>query len=213
MKNYRWNSNKHTEDDKLRVYLFVSRNKDNKEIENFHERRYSFVGYDSNYDSIHKRFNDFVNHGIIGEMSRLYRSVNARDESLVYKNFLASLIIEDGLHLDSIEPFLAGVAARKECAAEKKWLLDFDNEDKDSQNEFIKDVKKELSRLRELQTLKHPDIILEEDVIDRHETPHGLAVIVNHGFDTRELTKKWGDAFSVKKDDLLFMDKGIKKVN
>lgn len=55
------------------VVFFVSRNKDNKDIPNFKERKVSFVVND-NYDQgkLIDKFNDFVNKGLVGELSRLY---------------------------------------------------------------------------------------------------------------------------------------------
>ena len=47
----------------------------------------------------------------------------------------------------------------------------------------------------------------ELDNHELHKTPHGYAIIVPHGFDTRELMEKWKDYdITLKKDDLLFLD-------
>lgn len=38
-------------------------------------------------------------------------------------------------------------------------------------------------------------------------TPHGYAIVAEHGFDTRGLMKKWKDYdITLKKDELLFLD-------
>ena len=40
-----------------------------------------------------------------------------------------------------------------------------------------------------------------------HKTPHGFAIVVPHGFDTRELMEKWKDYdITLKKDESLFLD-------
>lgn len=42
---------------------------------------------------------------------------------------------------------------------------------------------------------------------EAHKTPHGYAIIVPHGFDTRELMENWKDYdITLKKDELLFLD-------
>lgn len=43
--------------------------------------------------------------------------------------------------------------------------------------------------------------------IEKHKTPNGYAIVVEHGFDTRELMEKWkGYDITLKKDELLFLD-------
>ena len=40
-----------------------------------------------------------------------------------------------------------------------------------------------------------------------YRTPHGYAIVVPQGFDTRELMEKWKDYdITLQKDDLLFLD-------
>lgn len=36
------------------------------------------------------------------------------------------------------------------------------------------------------------------------QTPHGFAIVIPHGFDTRELMSKWQDKVELKRDDMLF---------
>ena len=61
----------------LYVYVFASRNKDNKDLENFKQRTLSFVS-DKPLEEVVKEFDLFVEQGVEGEMSRLYRSLNPR---------------------------------------------------------------------------------------------------------------------------------------
>lgn len=63
--------------DKLNVVLFVSRNKDNKHLETFKERKVSFVTT-KDFEEIKSQFQVFVNDGQVGEFSRMYVSVNPR---------------------------------------------------------------------------------------------------------------------------------------
>ena len=58
-------------ENKLRVVLFVSRNKDNKHLPNYTQRKKSFVTKKS-VEELEETFMDFVNKGLAGELSRLY---------------------------------------------------------------------------------------------------------------------------------------------
>lgn len=171
----------------IRVCLFVSRNKDNKYIENFVERRRSFITTKTK-DELAEEFDNFVNHGVEGEMCRMYLSVNTRDNTKIHKELLHFLIDNPDFNLAHIQSKIAGIAANKECALEKKWMFDFDCEDKDKLYEFVEDI-----------TVCGSIV----GVGCCHKTPHGYAVIVSHGFDTRKLVEKWGDIATLKRDDLL----------
>lgn len=93
--------------------------------------------------------------------------------------------------MTKIEGVLASVAQRKENAAEKKWLFDFDCDDKDILDKFIADIMEE-----------SPGITVEYK-----KTPNGYAIVTNHGFDTRKLLEKYVEYdITLKRDDLLFMD-------
>lgn len=70
--------------DKLNVVLFVSRNKDNKHLETFKERKVSFVTT-KGFDEIKSQFQVFVNDGQVGEFSRMYVSINPRSNSKTFK--------------------------------------------------------------------------------------------------------------------------------
>jgi len=175
-------------DKPIYVVLFISRNKDNKEVAGFKERRKSFItnkGYDS-VDLMYD-FYDFCNQGQPGEMSRMYMSVNTRNGSVIYKKLLHFLIDNPDFNLCSLSAKIAGLAAEKDCALTKRWLFDFDIDDKVKMNEFCIDIKS----------------IDAEIYIETHKTPKGYAVITNKGFDTRSLFEKWTSDVTLKKDDLL----------
>jgi hypothetical protein len=136
-----------------------------------------------------KKFLKFSGEGQKDETSRIYISVNKRNEQKIKKE-LATYLIDDVLgdrHIEvtHIESFIAGVAAKIENREESKWLFDFDSFD--GIEEFTKDIY-EMSGLL-------PDL---------HLTKNGYAVLVDRGFDTRELLKKWLDV-GLKKDDLLLV--------
>lgn len=188
MKNNKWNT-KSTDDRDMHVVLFVSRNKDNKDLPDFTERRMSFVTKDAlNSDKLAIKFKHFVDEGQKGEVCRLYYSVNSRDEDKVYKDLLHFLIDTPDFNLCSINSKLAGIAAVNSNAKTKRWMFDFDIDDDTKAEEFITDIK---------------TIDAEIEVI-KHKTPHGYAIITSRGFDTRTLYTKWNpEDVTLKRDDLL----------
>lgn len=177
------------------VVLYVSRNKDNKGITDFKERRKSFICTEEKLDHYRKEFINFAEDGVAGEMSRLYISVNKRDMSIIRKQLIHFLIDEEDFNLCSMNSRLAAIAARKECAAEKKWMIDFDSEFPDQLNKMM------------------DEIMALDDTIEYHteKTPHGYAIICNHGFDSCKIMNKWFDVATIKKDDLLCADWWVKK--
>lgn len=177
-----------TDDKDIYVCLFISRNKDNKDIPNFVERRKSFITTKDYHDNtLYEEFKHFLSDGVKGEFCRMYYSVNARNPQAIYKHLLHFLIDEPNFNLCALSSKIAGIAAQKECALEKKWMFDFDYNDKFKVNEFCQDI-----------------VAIDNNIeIDVHKTPNGYAIITNRGFDTRELFKKWTKNVTLKRDDLL----------
>ena len=180
------------DDRPINVVLFISRNKDNKGIDNYKERRYSFItNEDRDSPKLLNKFYAFVNDGLPGELSRMYYSQNRRKPEVIYKELLHFLIDNPDFNLPSIDSKIAGIAAKKECSAEKRWFFDFDVKDNELLQEFLNDINK------------------IDDTVYMHvnETIHGYAVEVNHGFDTRSLLEKWSDyEITLKRDDLLLIN-------
>lgn len=180
------------EEGSLYVVLLISRNKDNRNVENFTERKQSFV-----YHSVHpmtderlkEKFKDFLSGGVPGETCRLYVSVNKRDEEKAKKALMVELITKDDVKLSRIAAITASICAKKKNAAENKWMFDFDINDESKLKEFVRDIK-------DLNVVSH---------IETHRTAHGYAVIVEHGFDTRKLLDKWGKDVELKRDDMLLV--------
>lgn len=186
MKNFKW-SIVSFDSSPVYVVLFVSRKKDNKDLEGFVERREAFITHHTQHsDFLTTRFKEFVERGQKGELSRMYISINQRKTEAIRRELLHFLIDNPDFNLCSIPAKLAGIAAKKECAETKKWMFDFDSEDVAELSRFLAD----------LQTM------IGKDEIETHKTPHGYAIIVDHGFDTRKLNKEWPDV-GLKKDDLL----------
>ena len=188
MKNFKWGTESFNESP-VYVVLFVSRNKDNVGVENFEQRRISFITHKEIDDSrLIRDFENFVSNGVPGETCRMYYSINARDTKKIYKDLVHFLIDEPDFNLCDIAPKLAGIAASKGNALTKHWMFDFDINDLNKANEFCDDIK----------------AIDPEIEIIIHKTPNAYAIITNHGFDTRKLYEKWDSKLTeLKRDDLV----------
>lgn len=161
--------------------MLVSRNKDNKNVEGFQQRRKVFLSTKVNDpEYMDKKFQSFVNEGVDGEMSRLYVSVNSRNVAGSKRALLHYLIDnQDTYNLASLESLAVKSAMKHEYAAEKKRLFDFDLDDPSKVNEFVNDL---LERG-----------FSETDVF-KYKTPNGYAVVVNRGADLRGLVDTMPDA-------------------
>lgn len=176
----------------LYVYLICSRNKDNKDVPNFKGRAKTILEYKENEDKVIEEFKNFAAKGVSGEQTRLYRSVNSRNEEKIREELIIRLL-RDRPSMTKLNRVLASVAQQMENRDESKWLFDFDVDDENLVMKFIWDV-----RCYSYIPLKY---------IEKHKTPHGYAVVVPRGFDTRELMEEWKDYdITLKKDELLFLD-------
>jgi hypothetical protein len=176
----------HSDSDKCYVVLYVSRNKDNKDLEGFKERRKSFICTEERLSYYGKQFDHFVEDGIVGEMCRMYVSVNARSMKAVRKELMHYLIDDEEFNLCSIESKLAGVASKASCAIEKKWLIDFDSTDRNLAMQLCNDITTHFDNVE----------------CDIRDTPHGFAIICTHGFDYRAIWDNWKEIAEIKKDDM-----------
>lgn len=204
MGNYnKWNRGEAATDPSTPVYvvLFVSRNKDNQHLKNFHERRNVFVTTQT-VEQLQNKFQAFVQSGQIGEMSRMYMSVNPRDNAKTQKALMHQLLDEQ-YNMATLPQRVAGLAARKENAHgdNQKWLFDFDSiegEDTDELlHEFVKDVQYEHEHTKTKRGQTRPQMNIEV-----HKTVNGYAVLVDQRFDTRALLGKWTNV-ELKRDDQL----------
>lgn len=177
-------------DSDIRVHFFVSRNKDNHGVLGFKSRKRAFVAYDSERETSTTKFENFVREGVEGEFCRHYVSVNARDPEKVRRAVIHKLV--DGADFFGMDRLVASEAAKPGCAKTKKWMFDFDCGDWDKLTEFSSDV--------------HSFGNLPNGSLAFYDTPHGYALIVPHGFDTRELLEKWGNIVTLKRDDMLIVD-------
>lgn len=184
-------------DTNLRVCLFVSRNKDNKGLTDYKERREAFLtSYDENDEKLLAKFEAFISDGISGEFSRFYLSVNKRDNAKTHRALLHYLIDHPDFNLAALPAKIASEAAKTENSLEKKWFFDVDDESDEHLEEFLKDLQEEAE--------------FNEKDYNSYKTPHGFAVVVSRGFDTRKLLEKWRDTVTLKRDDLRCIKWGVK---
>lgn len=171
------------------MYLICSRNKDNKNILNFKQRTKTILEYRENEVKVFEAFKNFAEKGVDGEQTRLYRSVNSRNEEKVKREFIIRLL-RDESNINKFNRMLVSTAQQKCCRDENKWLFDFDMDDGLLVMEFVNDIHK-FSGTKDVEV---------------KSTPNGYHAVVPHGFDTRELMDKWKYCVTLKKDGLLFMD-------
>lgn len=182
-------------EEKRKAYavMFVSRNKDNRKVKGFKERRMAFLS-DRDPETLILRFKRFTRDGVDGEVCRFYRSVNPRDLEKARKKLIVALVEADSPDtLLRIEARTVSIAMTAECAAKRKWLFDFDNENEDDLREFMGDV-------------IHDGGF---DQLSFYATPHGFGVIAPHGFDTRSLMAKWGECCDLKRDAMAYFAMGM----
>lgn len=178
--------------DKTHTVLFVSRNKDNKHLEEFEPRGKTFLS-DKSVDELMDKFDRFVDSGLHGELSRFYISVNSRDRDKTRKALLHYFIDNVDVPLYKYESVVVSVASKPKNRAENKWLFDYDD-DQDNIDEFLTDVRDQAG----------------DDVVGAVEqTKSGYAIVVNRGFDTRELLAKWTNV-SLHRDGELFVAMKVK---
>lgn len=181
----------------LYVYLMRSRNKDNKNIPNFKERKKVILEYKENEDRIIREFYNFAEKGVDGEISRLYRSVNSRNEDKVREAFIIRLL-KDKPSVTKLNAILASVAQDVSNRDESKWLFDFDVDNEDDVNKFIFDINLVSG--------------IPLGGVQKYKTPNGYAIVCEHGFDTRNLMKCWKDYdISLHKDRLLYLQSYTKQ--
>lgn len=183
-------------------YMFRSRNKDNKNIEGFKERSKIYL-LESNghnlpdFNSVDEAYKRFVKEGLPGEQSRLYVAANQRYAEVIQKRLIAKLALES-VNITNIQKVVNSIAMETECRTTSYWVIDFDCTDVEVLQNFVKlinDVSAHATHERSL-------------VIAIQTTPHGYAIITEHGFDTRPLEKEFGINvdYTIMRDNLIFRD-------
>lgn len=196
---------------KSHCVMFVSRNKDNQHLENFEQRRIVFLTTREKDDPLLlRKFEHFKDDGQTGEMSRMYYSVNARDNLKTIREVQHYLLDNPDYNAGSLSALAVKCAMRRENACETNRLFDFDLNDEAKLNEFVQDLKSRGA-----------------DNVDVQKTPNGYAVVIQRGVDLRGLVDtlpdkpmkdkkdkgpwKWNnDEVGYKIDDLFLVTWGTK---
>lgn len=201
----KWLVTKQDPKDPLYAVFFTARNKDNKDIDGFMQRKRSFLYHMPDLEhipeTVNRRFSQFAAEGLPGELSRMYISVNPRDPVKIKRELMHELI-DDRLPTETpiahMETVVVSIGMRKGMSTTRHWMFDFDSKDDILLDSFISAI--------EQITGSEPEI---------HDTPHGYAVICEHGFDMRQLGDQWDGyiasgkqerIITLKRDDLLCVD-------
>lgn len=187
---------------------FMSRNKDNKDVENFKQRRQSFLidDFDEIYGyRFHQKFLNFRDEGVNGELSRCYISFNLRDASKVRKSLLIDLIEDEDISLTHMTSRIVSIAMKAGMNKTKRWMFDVDTLDDDKVNEFLKELESYGFKRTDIETF-FTTTENSELLYYYRRTINGYAILVNRGFDTREILKNRKDWVTLKRDDLIFVD-------
>lgn len=179
----------------LRVISFVSRPKDNTEVEGFVNRKTSFVSTITD-EELTPIFEAWAKQGKKNEFSRMYVSLNKRNHKTVQLSLMHYLLDNQDLNLGSLDSRIAMIAAQSEHALESKYFYDFDSNAEDLE-EFLSDLAKAYEETKQFNK-KLP----EEFKFSVRTTPNYYAVILEQRFKTDWVDEKWKELVTLKKDAL-----------
>lgn len=179
----------------LRVISFVSRPKDNTEVEGFVNRKTSFVSTITD-EELTPIFEAWDKQGKKNEFSRMYISLNKRNHKTVQLSLMHYLLDNQDLNLGSLDSRIAMIAAQSEHALESKYFYDFDSNAEDLE-EFLSDLAKAYEETKQFNK-KLP----EEFKFSVRTTPNYYAVILEQRFKTDWVDEKWKELATLKKDAL-----------
>lgn len=182
----------------LNVVLFTSRNKDNRHIENFKERRESFVTtLSADSEALKDRFDRFVQSGVDSEISRMYISINPRSNEKTSKDLMKKML-SDNFSLARVPEMTARLASKKENAFDPKnlkWMFDVDPHPSLDLNYVVESIMMDIA-------FAYCDPKKPKINIETYRTPDGYAIIVDQHFDTREILSKWKNV-ELKRDAMI----------
>jgi hypothetical protein len=197
-------------DDELYGVLFISRNKDNKDVQNFKPRRMAFTIND--FEKIYERkfqneFLAFRDSGVQGEFVRAYITVNSRDVDKTRKALICAMVNDEDVSLSHIQAKVCALSMEKGMNATKRWMFDVDTKDYEFVKQFIHELEEDYGFLK-ADTLD--DFMKSDPTIEgmyfKQVSPNGYAILVNKGFDTRNILKDREDVVTLKRDDMIIID-------
>ena len=174
----------------MRIVLYLSRSKDNKEVIGHKPRKKAFVT-NKDFTKLDGDFQKFVNEGLPHETCRMYVSANSRDEEKVKKSLICSLLTKD-IDLTRIDSAVVREAAKVENSVEKHWIIVYRHREDCSPIE------------------KHTGLCaFRSDLIqmigyepEMYKVPEGAGFVLMHGFDARELMAAYPN-ITIHRDGLL----------
>lgn len=179
----------------LRVISFVSRPKDNIEVEDFSSRKTSFISTMTDEELV-PIFEAWAKQGKKNEFSRMYVSLNKRNHKTVQLSLMHYLLDNQDLNLGSLDSRIAMIAAQPEHALESKYFYDFDA-DAEQLKEFLSDLATAYEETKKLNKK-----LTGEFKFSVRTTPNYYAVILEERFKTSEVEEKWKELVTLKKDAL-----------
>ena len=179
----------------LRVISFVSRPKDNIGVEDFVNRKTSFVSTMTDEELV-PIFVAWAKQGKKNEFSRMYVSLNKRNHKTVQHSLMHYLLDNQDLNLGSLDSRIAMIAAQPEHALESKYFYDFDA-DAEQLKEFLSDL-----AIAYEETKKINKKLTGEFTFSVRTTPNYYAVVLEQRFKTDWVEEKWKDLVTLKKDAL-----------
>ena len=179
----------------LRVVSFVSRPKDNTEVECFVNRKTSFISTMTD-EELTPIFEAWAKQGKKNEFSRMYVSLNKRNHKTVQHSLMHYLLDYQDLNLCSLDSRIAMIAAQPEHALESKYFYDFD-----AGTEQLKEFLSDLAKAYE-ETKQFNKKLPEEFKFSVRTTPNYYAVILEQRFKIDWVDEKWKELATLKKDAL-----------
>ena len=172
----------------FKAVLMVSRNKDTTDVKGFKQRSRALLMTAEDLGNMTHLalFKGFVQEGKKGEVSRLYVSINRRDVEKAKNKLIIHLL--SGGYWGCLDGTMVSKAMEKDCDLDGKWLLDVDTIDP-----------VEIDRMFDI-LKKYFDITQ----VYGEKTLNGYAVVLPHGFDSRELLAACPNVEN-KKDGMLFV--------
>lgn len=179
----------------LRVISFVSRPKDNIEVEGFSSRKTSFISTMTDEELV-PIFEAWAKQGKKNEFSRMYVSLNKRNHKTVQHSLMHYLLDHQDLNLGSLDSRIAMIAAQPEHALESKYFYDFDA-DAEQLKEFLSDL-----AIAYEETKKINKKLTGEFTFSVRTIPNYYAVVLEQRFKTDWVEEKWKGLVELKKDAL-----------
>ena len=176
----------------LRVISFVSRPKDNIEVEGFSSRKTSFISTMTDEELV-PIFEAWAKQGKENEFSRMYVSLNKRNHKTIQHSLMHYLLDHQDLNLGSLDSRIAMIAAQPEHALEGKYFYDFDA-DAEQLKEFLSDLATAYEETKKLNKK-----LTGEFKFSVRTTPNYYAVILEERFKTSEVEEKWKELVTLKK--------------